>query len=122
MQISTVTNVVDNQTALQDSKTTIKQGNNIRTLTYITIAYLPLGFITVRSRAPDTFSAEISWLILGMEGSFFHPARDVHGQREWRFICVISCYILPRDLFPSLPLGDGLVEVPGPQMAKHPTS
>ncbi|KAL2072990.1 hypothetical protein VTL71DRAFT_10314 [Oculimacula yallundae] len=44
--ISTVTNVEDSQTALRDSKTTIKQGNNIRILTYITIAYLPLGFIT----------------------------------------------------------------------------
>jgi hypothetical protein len=45
--ISTVTNVEDSQTALRDSKTTIRQGNNIRMLTYITIAYLPLGFITV---------------------------------------------------------------------------
>ncbi|KAK0100648.1 hypothetical protein ONS95_007101 [Cadophora gregata] len=44
--ISTVANVEDSQTALRDSKTTIKQGNNIRILTYITIAYLPLGFIT----------------------------------------------------------------------------
>ncbi|PBP23734.1 hypothetical protein BUE80_DR005413 [Diplocarpon rosae] len=44
--ISTITNVEDSQTALRDSKTTIKQGNNIRILTYITIAYLPLGFIT----------------------------------------------------------------------------
>ncbi|KAI9049724.1 hypothetical protein LZ554_005876 [Drepanopeziza brunnea f. sp. 'monogermtubi'] len=44
--ISTVTNVEDSQTALRDSKTTIKQGNNIRILTYITIAYLPLGFVT----------------------------------------------------------------------------
>jgi Mg2+ and Co2+ transporter CorA len=44
--ISTVTNVVDSQTALDDSKTTIRQGNNIRILTYITIAYLPLGFVT----------------------------------------------------------------------------
>jgi hypothetical protein len=46
-QISTVTNVEDSQTALRDSKTTIRQGNNIRILTYITIAYLPLGFVTV---------------------------------------------------------------------------
>jgi len=46
-QISTITNVVDTQTALADNQTTIQQGNNIRTLTYITIAYLPLGFITV---------------------------------------------------------------------------
>lgn len=45
--ISTVTNVEDSQTALRDSKTTIRQGNNIRILTYITIAYLPLGFVTV---------------------------------------------------------------------------
>ena len=45
-QISTVTNVEDSQTALRDSKTTIRQGNNIRILTYITIAYLPLGFGT----------------------------------------------------------------------------
>ena len=45
-QISTVTNVEDSQTALRDSKTTIRQGNNIRILTYITIAYLPLGFVT----------------------------------------------------------------------------
>lgn len=44
--ISTVTNVEDSQTALRDSKTTIRQGNNIRMLTYITIAYLPLGFVT----------------------------------------------------------------------------
>ncbi|KAK3350290.1 hypothetical protein B0T25DRAFT_457435, partial [Lasiosphaeria hispida] len=44
--ISTITNVVDTQTALADNQTTIQQGNNIRTLTYITIAYLPLGFIT----------------------------------------------------------------------------
>ena len=36
----------DSQTALRDSKTTIRQGNNIRILTYITIAYLPLGFVT----------------------------------------------------------------------------
>ncbi|RDW66529.1 hypothetical protein BP6252_10164 [Coleophoma cylindrospora] len=36
---STITNV-------EDSKTTIKQGNNIRILTYITICYLPLGFVT----------------------------------------------------------------------------
>jgi hypothetical protein len=41
-----VTNVEDSQTALRDSKTTIRQGNNIRILTYITIAYLPLGFVT----------------------------------------------------------------------------
>ena len=47
LQISTITNVVDTQTALADNQTTILQGNNIRTLTYITIAYLPLGFITV---------------------------------------------------------------------------
>lgn len=45
--ISTITNVVDAQTALEDNKTTIQQGNNIRTLTYITIGYLPLGFVTV---------------------------------------------------------------------------
>jgi hypothetical protein len=38
-QISAVTNVEDN-------RTTIKQGNNIRILTYITIAYLPLGFVS----------------------------------------------------------------------------
>jgi len=44
--ISTITNVVDTQTALADNQTTIQQGNNIRTLTYITIAYLPLAFIT----------------------------------------------------------------------------
>ncbi|KAK0666027.1 hypothetical protein QBC41DRAFT_157065 [Cercophora samala] len=44
--ISTITNVVDAQTALADNKTTIQQGNNIRTLTYITIGYLPLGFVT----------------------------------------------------------------------------
>lgn len=44
--ISTVTNVEDSQTALRDSQTTIRQGNNIRILTYITIAYLPLGFVT----------------------------------------------------------------------------
>ncbi|KAK0722603.1 hypothetical protein B0T26DRAFT_643204 [Lasiosphaeria miniovina] len=44
--ISTITNVVDTQTALADNQTTIQQGNNIRTLTYITIAYLPPGFIT----------------------------------------------------------------------------
>jgi CorA-like Mg2+ transporter protein len=37
--ISAVTNV-------DDSRTTIKQGNNIRVLTLITIAYLPLGFAT----------------------------------------------------------------------------
>ena len=37
--ISAVTNV-------DDSRTTIKQGNNIRVLTLITIAYLPLGFVT----------------------------------------------------------------------------
>ncbi|KAK0735987.1 hypothetical protein B0T21DRAFT_383668 [Apiosordaria backusii] len=43
--ISTITNVVDAQTALAD-KTTIQQGDNIRTLTYITIGYLPLGFVT----------------------------------------------------------------------------
>ncbi|KAK4161191.1 hypothetical protein QBC43DRAFT_292255 [Cladorrhinum sp. PSN259] len=36
--ISTITNVLDN-------KTTIQQGNNVRVLTYITIAYLPLGFV-----------------------------------------------------------------------------
>jgi hypothetical protein len=47
IQISTVTNVVDSRTALEDSKTTIKQGNNIRVLTLITIVYLPLGFVTV---------------------------------------------------------------------------
>lgn len=37
--ISAVTNVEDN-------RTTIKQGNNIRILTWITIAYLPPGFVT----------------------------------------------------------------------------
>lgn len=42
-----MTNVEDSQTALRDSQTTIRQGNNIRILTYITIAYLPLGFVTV---------------------------------------------------------------------------
>jgi hypothetical protein len=30
---------------VEDNRTTIKQGNNIRILTYITIAYLPLGFV-----------------------------------------------------------------------------
>ncbi|KAM7213096.1 hypothetical protein V8F06_011519 [Rhypophila decipiens] len=43
--ISTITNVVDTQTALSYNITTIQQGNNIRTLTYITIAYLPLGLV-----------------------------------------------------------------------------
>ena len=38
--LSTVTNV-------QDSHTALKQNSNIRILTYITIAYLPLSFITV---------------------------------------------------------------------------
>lgn len=33
-------------TNVEDNRTTIKQGNNIRILTYITIAYLPLGFVT----------------------------------------------------------------------------
>ncbi|KAH7407184.1 hypothetical protein BKA64DRAFT_666015 [Cadophora sp. MPI-SDFR-AT-0126] len=56
--ISTVTNVEDSQTALRDSKTTIKQGNNIRILTYITIAYLPLGFITASS-VPHTPSSPL---------------------------------------------------------------
>lgn len=37
--ISAVTNV-------DDTRTTIKQGSNIRALTLITIAYLPLGFVT----------------------------------------------------------------------------
>ena len=41
-QVSTVTNV-------EDTKTTIKQGNNIRMLTLITIAYLPLSYVTVCS-------------------------------------------------------------------------
>ena len=40
--LSTVTNV-------QDSHTALKQNSNIRILTYITIAYLPLSFITVRN-------------------------------------------------------------------------
>ena len=57
VQISTITNVVDTQTALADNQTTIQQGNNIRTLTYITIAYLPLGFITVRERCPPLVTA-----------------------------------------------------------------
>ena len=41
---------MDNRTALEDSKITIKQGNNIRVLTLITIAYLPLGYVTVSHR------------------------------------------------------------------------
>ncbi|KAI0134259.1 hypothetical protein BJ170DRAFT_192466 [Xylariales sp. AK1849] len=44
--ISTVTNVEDSQATLNNAKITVRQGNNIRTLTYITIAYLPLGFVT----------------------------------------------------------------------------
>jgi hypothetical protein len=47
VQISTVTNVQDSRTALEDSRTTIRQGNNIRVLTLVTISYLPLGFVTV---------------------------------------------------------------------------
>ncbi|KAM7206548.1 hypothetical protein V8F20_002674 [Naviculisporaceae sp. PSN 640] len=43
--ISTITNVIDTQTALADNKTTIQQNNHIRTLTYITIVYLPLGLV-----------------------------------------------------------------------------
>ncbi len=51
-QISTVTNVRDSRAALRDSQTTIKQGNNIRVLTLITIAYLPIGFVTVGTPSP----------------------------------------------------------------------
>ena len=44
-QISTITNVVDTQTALADNKTTIQQGNNVRTLTSSTRRLpLPLPF------------------------------------------------------------------------------
>ena len=35
-------------TNVEDTRTTIKQGNNIRMLTLITIAYLPLSYVTVR--------------------------------------------------------------------------
>jgi hypothetical protein len=45
LKISTVTNV-------QDSRTTIRQGNNIGALTLLTIAYLPLTFTTVLSLSP----------------------------------------------------------------------
>ena len=45
LKISTVTNV-------QDSRTTIRQGKNIGALTLLTIAYLPLTFITVLSLSP----------------------------------------------------------------------
>ncbi|KAM0809294.1 hypothetical protein AB5N19_09637 [Seiridium cardinale] len=44
--ISTVTNVEDSQATLKNADITVRQGNNIRTLTYITIAYLPIGFVT----------------------------------------------------------------------------
>ncbi|MCJ1399477.1 hypothetical protein MMC11_002679 [Xylographa trunciseda] len=49
LKIAQVTSLRDGLSAVtnvQDSHITIKQGNNIRMLTYITIAYLPLGFIT----------------------------------------------------------------------------
>lgn len=53
-----MTNVEDSQTALRDSQTTIRQGNNIRILTYITIAYLPLGFVTVSHHSRILSSGE----------------------------------------------------------------
>jgi len=49
LKISQVTGLRDGISAVtnvEDNRTTIKQGNNIRILTYITIAYLPLGFVT----------------------------------------------------------------------------
>ncbi|MCJ1396587.1 hypothetical protein MMC18_009478 [Xylographa bjoerkii] len=49
LKIAQVTSLRDGLSAVtnvQDSHIAIKQGNNIRMLTYITIAYLPLGFIT----------------------------------------------------------------------------
>ena len=39
-------------TNVQDSRTTIRQGKNIGALTLLTIAYLPLTFITVLSHSP----------------------------------------------------------------------
>lgn len=54
LQISTVNFLVDSRTALDDSFTTIKQGNNIKVLTLITILFLPLSYITV-SFNPPTF-------------------------------------------------------------------
>ncbi|KAH8205701.1 hypothetical protein TruAng_000195 [Truncatella angustata] len=44
--ISTVTNVADSRAALETARITVNQGKNIRTLTYITVAYLPVGFVT----------------------------------------------------------------------------
>jgi hypothetical protein len=83
--ISAVTNV-------DDSRTTIKQGNNIRVLTLITIAYLPLGFVTALFSAshgiiPDNagttlyailtavFVVTTYGLALSLEGisNFIHP-------------------------------------------------
>lgn len=43
---STVTNLEEAVQGLEQSTIAVKQGNNIRVLTYITIAYLPLGWVT----------------------------------------------------------------------------
>jgi hypothetical protein len=42
--------------ALFDSRTTVRQGENIRLLTYITILFFPLSFGTVRSILPYVFT------------------------------------------------------------------
>ena len=39
-------------TNVEDSRTTIKQGKNIGALTYVTIAYLPFGYVTVSPPSP----------------------------------------------------------------------
>jgi hypothetical protein len=44
-----MTTLADSRNALDDSLTALKQGNNIRILTLITISYLPLGFVSVRN-------------------------------------------------------------------------
>ncbi|KAK4221059.1 hypothetical protein QBC38DRAFT_149395 [Podospora fimiseda] len=68
--ISTITNVLDN-------KTTIQQGNNVRVLTYITIAYLPLGFVIV-SKFPFTLVTYFN----KNTGSLLRPTRNLHERRQ----------------------------------------
>jgi hypothetical protein len=57
-----VTNVID-------SRTTIRQGRNIRVLTLITIAYLPLGYVTVSPR-PSNLALDVLGLKRMYQGLF----------------------------------------------------
>jgi Mg2+ and Co2+ transporter CorA len=49
IQISSITSVDQNMASLEESRAAVKQGENIRILTLITIAYLPVSLVTVRT-------------------------------------------------------------------------